>query len=60
MEEWQRSMEARIADIEETLRHLTVRLVALEEQVAGRTQTVVEELDELRSDVERIKEAEGQ
>jgi hypothetical protein len=59
MEQWQKSLEARVADIEETLRHVTVRLVALEETVAGRTQTVVEELDELRSDVERIKEGEG-
>lgn len=57
MEQRDASVEAHLARIEETLRHLTARVGALEEQVAGRTQVVVDELDDLRADVEQLKEA---
>ena len=58
MESRKQSIEGRLATIEEALRHLAARLSALEERVAERGQVVVDEIDDLRTDVEHLKEAE--
>jgi hypothetical protein len=56
MQDQHGGVEKRLADVEEVLRDLVARVVALEERLAGRTQVVVDELDELRTDVEQLKE----
>jgi hypothetical protein len=56
MEDQEMSVEARLAKLEEALRHLAARLGALEERVEGRTEVVVDELDDLRTEVEYLKD----